>query len=486
MRESGVLLPVFSLPGEYSCGSFGEEAFEFVDFLADAGFSWWQLLPVCKTDGYRSPYMSPASFAGEETYISLSLLEKKGLLTKEELQSARQHSPYLCEWDRLAAERLFLLRKAFARLADRSQTEAFLEKNPAIARACEFLALKEQNGGAPWQEWKTAEPDRGEVLFRGFLQQEFFGQFFALKEYANRRGVKLLGDLPFYVSSDSADVWENRESFLLDKKGRPRAVAGVPPDYFSPTGQTWGNPLYNWRALEKNGFSFWRKRLSQAFELYDGLRLDHFRAFAEYWSIPASSPDARSGEWKKGPGEKMIRLIRSLSGGKTVVAENLGIIDEKVNALLEKSTFPGMSVLQFGFDGNPRNPHLPHAYPAHTLCTTGTHDNATFRGFLWEAGEEERKRVLAYMGYPEEANWDGAWKAAIQMLLRSSAELCIFPVQDLLGFGNDTRTNAPGTVGANWSFRLTKEAFETLKSAGWGEMNRLYARGNGKKGENAQ
>ena len=305
-RKSGVLMHVSSLYGEYGIGSFGSEAREFIDFLADSGFKIWQTLPFCMADECNSPYKSYSAFGANPYFIDLPTLYEKGYLTKAELLSAKQEAPFLCEYERLAEERLPLLKKAASRAMHDprvfAEIDAFLNEHPDLARAAEFLALREANGGKPWQEWTACESDPDSLFAWKFTQYEFFKEWLDVKSYANERGVEIIGDLPIYVSLDSADVWANPEDFLLDEMGYPTAVAGVPPDYFSKDGQLWGNPLYNWKKMKSDGFSFWKRRIEYMLTLFDGVRIDHFRAFEAYFSIPSNADSARLGKWVKGPG----------------------------------------------------------------------------------------------------------------------------------------------------------------------------------------
>jgi len=467
-RQSGVLMPVSALPGDFSCGNFGASAYDFIDFLANAGFSWWQVLPICIPDGHRSPYMSPASFAGDVSYVDPESLFREGLLTGEELNSARQKIDYRCEAERLQKERKALLLKAAVRVKSPQSVDAFFETHPELALSCEYLAKKE------------ALPYETALFYHRFTQYQFHRQWFRLKEYAGKRGVSILGDLPFYVSPDSADTQLSPDLFQLDETGHPLAVAGVPPDYFSQEGQLWGNPLYRFDRMEQDGFAWWRARVREALTLFDGVRLDHFRAIDAYWSIPSKAKSAKEGNWVKGPGMKLIRALKEEAKGRLLIAENLGILDKSVDRLLEESGFPGMAVFQFGFDGTYDNPHLPHNYTENTVAYTGTHDNNTLLGFVWEADDKTRKELLSYVGFEGES-WDRCYECILRTLLRSPASLVIFPIQDLLGYGADTRFNVPGKAEGNWLFRISHRALASLDADKFYRMNRMYARCNGRK-----
>ena len=307
-RRCGVLMHISSLPASYSIGSFGSEARHFVDLLCEGGFKLWQVLPFCMTDECNSPYKSPCSFGGNPYFIDLPTLYEKGLLTSAELKEAEQKSPYLCEFARLKRERLALLRKASERVLDRTVIIETVKSIPALDGAASFLALREANGNAPWQEWTVESADLDTLFFWQFVEYEFFTQWMALKAYANERGVSVIGDLPIYVATDSSDVWADKGQFLLDSKGYPTSVAGVPPDYFSEDGQLWGNPLYNWKNMKKDGYSWWRRRLEFTLTLFDGVRLDHFRGLESYWSIPKGAKSAKEGKWVKGLSTPSRRL----------------------------------------------------------------------------------------------------------------------------------------------------------------------------------
>ena len=470
-RQTGVLLPVFSLPGEFGCGGFGKEAYRWIDALKEGGFSLWQVLPFGVPDEHDSPYMSYSSFGGNPFFIDPGILFEKGLVTREEMESQRVSDPYLCRFEILRKTRFDFLKKAASRFSDRAAMEAFLSENPDVAGTCRYLSLKEKNGGKAFSEWTEYEPDETDLFARQFIQFEFHRQWEALHAYAKKAGIRVLGDLPFYVAKDSYDLWSDPGAFQLDPKKQPSAVAGVPPDYFSQDGQLWGNPLYDWEKMEKDGFSWWKKRLGYQLKLFDGVRIDHFRAICAYWSIPAGAKSAKEGKWVKGPGEKLTAAFREIAGEKFILAEDLGIIDDDTRLLLKKSGFPGMAVYQFGFDGNPLSPHLPQNYERNLAAYSGTHDNNTLLGFLLELDGNTRKTVLESLGDPSD------FVAAVRCsLLQSRADLVIFPVQDLLGFGSDTRVNRPGTAEGNWKYRVTSDQIASLDLKKFYRLNRFYNR----------
>ncbi len=470
-RKSGVLLPVFSLPGAYGCGGFSAEAKRWIDKLAKGGFSYWQLLPLGIPDSFGSPYMSCSSFGGNPLFIDPQRLFEEGLVSREDLEGQRVENPYLCDYSTLKEKRMSFLRCAAKKITKREDIHREIQALPYFEELCRFLALREQNGTDHHRLWTVTTPDAEEVFFWEFVQVYFHRQWKELHRYATEKGVAIIGDLPFYVSPDSFDVWACPEDYQLDEKGNPKSVAGVPPDYFSENGQKWGNPLYHWENMEKKGFSHWKARLSYQLSLFDGLRLDHFRALSAYWAVPAQAETAKEGEWKAGPGKKFLDAVATVTREKYILAEDLGIIDDDTRLLLEQSGFPGMAVFQFGFDGNPLSPHLPHNYKENLVAYTGTHDNNPFLGFLWEADEKTRREVLAYMGEPREEVL-----GAVRTLMMSRAETVIFPLQDLLSYGADTRTNTPGTAEGNWQVRFTEEQLDSVNWDLYKEMNRRYGR----------
>lgn len=474
-RKSGVLMHATSLWGDYSEGSFGDAAREWIDFLADCGFGYWQVLPFCLPDECNSPYKSNGAFSVNPFLIDLPTLAKRGLLTDGELAAAKQKTPYACEFERLWSERLPLLAKAAKRFSDRAELETFLRLHPQTAQFCRFMAIKEANGGKPWTEWTTEAYSPDTLLTWQFTQFEFFRQWAEVKQYANQKGVRVIGDIPIYVAADSADVWANRDLFLLGADGNPTDVAGVPPDYFCADGQLWGNPLYDWARMKQDGYAWWQERMRFMLELFDGVRIDHFRGLESYFSIPAGEKTARNGTWKKGPGMDLIRAIRPICAGKTVIAEDLGDITPEVRALVEESGFPGMRVLQFGFLGDGNSPHLPHNYDNNCVAYTGTHDNNTLLGYVWELDPPTRDRLLDYVGYSDK-NWDRCYFHILQTMFRSHAGLLILPVQDLLLYGSDTRLNTPGKSSGNWAYRLTRDQLSSVDNSRFLRWNLLYGR----------
>ena len=465
---------VSSLWGNYSEGGFSRAAYEWIDFLADCGFGVWQVLPFCLPDDCNSPYKSFGAFSINPHFIDPEALCEAGLLMREELLAAEQKTPYACEFDRLSGERMALLSLAASRVGDRTPIDAFLAAHPQSASFCRFMAIKAANGGREWQDWTVDTPDEAVQATWEFTQYEAHRQWMAVKRYANERGISIVGDIPIYVASDSADVWANRELFQLDQNYRPEAQAGVPPDYFCEDGQLWGNPLYDWRRMKQDNYAWWRERMAFMLELFDGVRIDHFRGLESYFSIPAGEKTARNGKWKKGPGMALIRALRSVADDRLIIAEDLGDITPEVRRLVDRSGYPGMRVLQFAFLGDAHSPHLPHHYENNCVAYTGTHDNNTLLGYIWEQDEANRRRILDYCGY--EGEWDRCYDAILRTMLASSAGLVVLPVQDLLCYGSDTRLNTPGRSDGNWSYRLTREQLLGVSREKYRNWNRLYGR----------
>lgn len=476
-RTSGVLMHISSLPGEYSVGSFGKEARDFVDFLSDSGFSYWQVLPFGLVDECNSPYKSYSTFAGNPYFIDMEKLFEKGLLTEDELNSARQSTPYSCEFERLSGERVPLLIKVSKRVGkeEKEKIDSFIGSNKHLKDFCTFMALKDKNGNREWTLWENESYDKDVEFGWRFIQYEFFTQWAEVKEYANKKGIKIIGDVPIYVSFDSSDVYFNKPLFLIDDNNKMTDVAGVPPDYFAEDGQLWGNPLYNWAAMEKDGFCWWKERVSLYLELFDGIRIDHFRAFESFWAVDGNSETAKNGKWVKGPGMKLINAIKSVAEDKLIIAEDLGDITKEVVELVEESGFPGMRVFQFGFFGGD-TPHKPHNYINNCVAYSGTHDNNTLLGYLWETPTDTKKEIMRYCVCDENQWNEKGCKAIIRTITASNAGLVIFPVQDLLGYGNDTRLNVPGRAEGNWLYRITKDQLNLIDKNELRELNRLYGR----------
>ena len=468
---------ISSLPGDYSCGSFGDDAKKFIDFLSDCGFSYWQVLPFNLVDECNSPYKSYSAFGGNPYFVDLPTLKNEGLLTQEELDSAKQQSPWSCEFVRLYHTRTALLSVACTRADDilRKKIADFISQNPYIEQFCQFMALKKANGEKQWTEWEINTPDEKDVFLWQFIQYEFFTQWAKIKAYANSKNIKIIGDIPIYVSFDSCDVWANREQFLLDTDNKPSCVAGVPPDYFAEDGQLWGNPIYDWDYMLNDGFSWWKERLAHNLTMFDGVRIDHFRGISAYWSVPADAKTAKEGKWVKGPGKNFVDMAKEIAGDKLIIAEDLGDIDSDVIDLVEYSGFPGMRVFQFGFLSDGDNPHKPHNYPGNSVTYTGTHDNNTLLGYVWELPDNMRKSMLEYCGYTD-SNWNNGYDSIIRTMFASHSELFIMPIQDILGFGSDTRLNIPGKADGNWQFRTVWEQINSIDKNKYKKYNWIYNR----------
>lgn len=474
MRESGVLFHITSLPGKYGCGSFGKEARAFVDFLTDAGFGYWQVLPFCPPDPCGSPYKSVSAFAGNPYCIDLESLYDEGLLTLEELSCEINPNPYLCNFSELA-KRYDLFLTVSKRVRDRDAVNAFIEAHPMLRDYCDFMALKTANDGKPWWEFDPDKKPLDEIVFmHRFVQYTFFTQWQTLREYANRKGIRIIGDMPIYVDIDSADVFANRDNFLLDERDNPMLVAGVPPDYFAPEGQLWGNPLYDWDYMKKDGYSWWKTRMAHTMMLFDGVRIDHFRAFSAYYAVKADAENAKNGTWMNGPGLEFIEVLKEVANGGLIIAEDLGDIDDDVKELVKASGFPGMRVFQFGFDSEDCY-HRPHSYIPNCVAYSGTHDNNTLLGYLWELETEKKKLMLEYVGVSAE-KWQEAVLPIIKCLFRSAADLVMIPLQDILAYGRDTRMNTPGVDKNNWAIRFTKDQIASIDRAYFRSLNVMYER----------
>ncbi len=467
-RGAGVLLPVFSLPSPYGIGSFGREARRFVDFLAQAGQRYWQVLPLGPTSFGDSPYQSFSAFAGNPYFIDLEQLIQEGLLQKEEAEEISWgEQPNQVDYQALFSNRFRLLRKAHGRSRHPCSRDyrAFCRQNhPWLADYALYMALKERHDYQEWLLWEeplrcrepaalkaAREELQEEIDFYKFCQYYFFRQWRALKAYANQQGISIIGDIPIYVALDSADVWAHPELFQLDENRRPTAVAGVPPDAFSATGQLWGNPLYRWDRMEEDGFAWWRARIAASAGLYDLLRIDHFIGVCRYYAIPAQAKTAQEGRWLPGPGKKLTGAIREAAGGCRIIAEDLGVVTPAVRRLLEQSGFPGMRVLSFAFDGDASNDHLPHHYVPNLVVYGGTHDNQTLCGLFAEKTKKELRFARRYLQVKKRSKLPAA---VMRAAYESVAAVAVMQAQDLLGLGSAARINLPSSTGNNWKWRL--------------------------------
>ena len=477
MRKSGILLPVFSLPGAYGIGTFSQEARDFIDFLKEAGQSCWQILPVGPTGSGDSPYQTFSTFAGNPYFISLEDLIGQGLLTAEEcgeIALEGQEGAGRVDYGLLYERRGILLRRAYGRSrhAETDDFRRFCSDNAYwLPDYCLFMAVKGAHAGEGLDEWEDPirrhEPEavlawtehlREEIEYQGWLQYEFFRQWKALRAYAAERGISIIGDVPIYVSRDSADFWTHPDLFQLDGTGRLSAVAGCPPDGFSADGQVWGNPLYDWKRHEETGFDWWIRRIGQCRRLYDVIRLDHFRGFDQYFSIPAGDRTAAGGHWEQGPGMKLFEALRAACPDLTCIAEDLGYVTDSVRRLVQDSGFPGTRVLEFAFDSRDssnRFSYMPYNCPPGSVMYTGTHDNETLAGWLSSILPEEKEEVMAFF-----AAGEGEEEVLVDRMVRtalaSPSDLCVIPLQDYLGLGNEARINRPSTESGNWQWRLEK------------------------------
>lgn len=470
MRQSGILMPIFSLPSPYGIGTMGKEAFEFVDFLNKSGQKLWQILPIGPTGFGDSPYQSVSTFAGNPYFLDIDSLIDAGLLTLNEVKSFDFGENY----DKIDYAKIFLRYKLYRLMTPRffentpDDYEAFCEKNAFwLEDYALFCAIKDENECKAFSQWEDGLRLREEKAIKNakeklkencefykMLQYLFFKQYKTLKTYANEHGVKIIGDIPIYVSPDSSDLWANPQQFLLDKDGSPSEVAGCPPDDFCEDGQLWGNPLYDWEYMQKNHFNWWLERIKSACELFDIVRIDHFRGFESFYCIKNGSENAKKGVWRKGPGMKLFDEIEKQLGSLPIIAEDLGFLTQQVKKLLEDSGFPGMKILQFAFDGENDSDYLPHNYPKNCVAYTGTHDNDTVVGWFKNADYAVKEDAKAYLRFNENEgiNW-----AMIKAVWASPANTAIVPMADFLGLSSEGRINTPSTMGENWTWRIRKE-----------------------------
>ena len=479
-RAAGVLLSVSSLPAPYGIGTLGRCAYDFVDFLVESGQNYWQMLPVGPISYGDSPYQSFSTFAGNPYYIDLDMLQTDGLLTSEEVQA---HSwgddPERVDYGAIYRARYALLERAFDRgwSRERQAVEEFACRQPWLDGYARFMALKRRYDMKPWTQWPAGEVPAEElerdVQFFTYLQFLFDRQWTALKQYANEKGISIIGDLPIYVAMDSADVWTNPERFLLDRDNVPVDVSGVPPDGFTDAGQLWGNPLYRWDAMKRDGYAWWESRLRGALERFDGIRLDHFRGLESYWAVPYGDETAAGGRWEPGPGEDFIKMVHEKFPGALIIAEDLGYVTKEVKELLECSGYPGMKVLEFAFDSREAGDYLPHCYPENSVCYTGTHDNTTVLGWLEEAGPEDMEMARRYLGLNREEGYNWGF---LRGGMGSKARLFVAQMQDYLDLGGAARMNTPGTLGGNWQWRMKPGAASPELARRLREFTRLFGR----------
>lgn len=492
MRASGVLLPISSIPSNYGIGCFSKEAYAFVDQLIQAGQKYWQILPLGPTGYGDSPYQSFSTFAGNPYYIDLEVFIREGLLREEECSSCDWGgSESYVDYEKVYESRFLVLRKAFSRWDAQKDPEfgTFVRENGYwLEDYCLYMAVKNDLGGIGWTQWPRELKNRhpgalqearerlGEELqFYRFQQYWFYKQWCWLKTYANNNGVKIVGDVPIYVAFDSADAWANPLLFQFDEENQPLAVAGCPPDGFSATGQLWGNPLYSWEYHRNTEYSWWIQRMAHCMEIYDVVRIDHFRGFDEYYSIPYGDATAEYGHWEKGPGLELFRVLKEKLPNLEVIAEDLGFLTDTVLEMVQETGFPGMKVLQFAFGEDENNGYLPHKYIRNCIVYTGTHDNETTRGWLETLNERELEFVRSYTACEDMPAEACVW-AIIRAAAASVADLAVIPIQDYLCLGSEARMNTPSTLGDNWKWRLTKHQItpELIKKIR--KMTKLYGR----------
>lgn len=495
MRESGVLLAVSSLPSRYGIGCFDEEAYRFIDLLKKGKQSYWQILPLGPTSYGDSPYQSFSTFAGNPYFISLTSFIKEGLLTRKECAAIDfGKDPVHVDYEKLYKNRLPLLRIAYQRAIRKvdedfhifCETQAFWLEDYAL-----FMALKDFFQGEPWNTWPEdirlrydyaiayyRDLLREDMNFYRYLQYKFSVQWKDVKRYANKQGIKIIGDLPIYVAFDSADTWANPELFQLDDQHLPTAVAGCPPDGFSATGQLWGNPLYRWDVHERNGYAWWIQRLTLCYEWYDVIRIDHFRGFDEYYAIPYGEDTAMHGQWQRGPGYALFSRIKEVLPEKEIIAEDLGYLTDSVRKLVKDCGYPGMKVLEFAFDSrdsSSTNDYLPHNYIENCVAYSGTHDNETLKGWFSSILPEEKRALKAYLHH-QTKDIDELVEDCIALIMRSNARLCIIPMQDWLKQDNTFRMNTPSTLGDNWKYRVQKKELSASLFHKIANMTRIYGR----------
>ena len=477
-RAAGILMPISSLPSEYGIGCFSKSAYEFVDWLKKAGQSYWQILPLGPTSYGDSPYQSFSTFAGNPYFISLEALVEEGVLTKAECEAVDLGKVKgSIDYKKIYEGRYPLLRKAYERsnVHENAAYQQFVKENSWwLSDYALFMAVKDRFDGVEWKLWADdiklrwgpamdyyREELYFDIEFHQYMQFKFYEQWMQLKTYANKKGIQIIGDIPIYVAMDSADTWANPGLFKLDENNEPTQVAGCPPDGFSATGQLWGNPLYRWDVHKNTGFEWWIKRLAHCFNMYDVVRIDHFRGFDEYYAIPYGDKDAKRGWWEKGPGMDLFRTVSYRLGHKDIIAEDLGFMTDSVKRLVEESGYPNMKVIEFAFDerdtGNASD-YLPHNYTNNCVVYTGTHDNETLLGWYGDITPEERHMVREYL-WNFHDDEKGICRNMIRLVMGSVAGRCIIPIQDYLQLDNSARINQPSTLGTNWKWRLKEGQF---------------------------
>lgn len=491
-RGSGIIMHISSLPGKYGIGTFGKEAYEFADFLKRSGQSYWQILPLGQTSYGNSPYQSFSAFAGNPYFIDFDILEKNGLLSKSDYdQIDFGNQLENIDYEKIFIEKMKILRLAYKNSKGNNQNEFYkFQQEEAfwLEDYSFFMALKTKFNLSSFQTWDDSIRLRekeslddykqilsDEILFWKFIQYEFFKQWKELKEYVNKLGIQIIGDIPIYVSEDSSDLWSNSKIFMLDDNSlKPIKVAGCPPDVFSATGQLWGNPIYNWGYLEETNYKWWIDRIKHSLKLYDVIRIDHFRGFEAYWSVPYGEKTAQNGEWVKGPEMKLFNAIKKELGDIAIIAEDLGMLTKETVEFKENTGFPGMKVLEFAFSGESQNLYLPHNYEKNCVAYTGTHDNDTVRGWLETTGSKsEVNNAIEYLKLTEDEGYNWGF---IRGIWSSVADTSIALMQDFLNLGNETRINLPSTIGNNWSWRMQEGVLTNELASKIYRLTKIYGR----------
>ncbi|HEY7751673.1 MAG TPA: 4-alpha-glucanotransferase [Ignavibacteriaceae bacterium] len=495
-RSAGILLHPTSLPGKYGIGDLGSEAYKFVDFLKEAGQTLWQVFPLGPTGYGDSPYQCFSAFAGNPLLISFEKLKEDGFLSSSELENVTFSDVKKIDYGKVIEYKKSVLKKAYSNFKNNSHGlendfEKFCKAHKGwLNDFALFMACKNYHDGAVWSSWEKGLVQRNkkvlvewvkklsdEIQFQRFIQFVFFRQWKSLKEYANKQGIKIIGDMPIFIAYDSADLWANKELFTVDEEGKLTFVAGVPPDYFSATGQLWGNPLYKWDEMEKDDFLWWRNRFSSLLELVDVVRIDHFRGFEAYWKIPGDAKTAEKGKWTKAPGEKLFKSLKKHLGELPILAEDLGVITPPVEALRDQFRFPGMKVLQFAFGTKMEKKFLPHNYVQNCVVYTGTHDNDTTKSYFEKEKLNKGKNDIyehaqVYLNY----QGDDILSELIRVAYASTANIVIIPLQDILGLGSEARMNFPSTTGGNWTWRFTWDQVNPNLAKHYFGLAHLYER----------
>ena len=494
-RQSGVLMHISSLPGKYGIGSFGQSAYDFVDFLVRTKQRYWQILPLGTTSYGDSPYQSFSAFAGNTYFIDFDILIEEGLLNESDVKGADfGDDPRKVDYAKIFDARRPIMEKAVARFLkadDLSDYESFVEENAAWLEVfAEYMAIKEHFDNLAWTEWPDEAIRRREaaslasyrekladkLTYHRVTQYLFFKQWLRLKAYANEHHIEIVGDMPIYVAADSADVWAQPHFFKTDAVGKPTCVAGCPPDEFSETGQLWGNPIYDWEAMDKDGYAWWIERLRESFKIYDIVRIDHFRGFESYWEVPAGSETSASGKWVKGPDYKLFAAVKEALGDLNIIAEDLGFMTDEVIELRERTGFPGMKILQFAFNPDDESIDSPHLAPNNSVMYTGTHDNNTVLGWYKDEIDDATRQYMAQ--YTNRKEYETVPHAMLRTIFASVSFMAIATMQDLLELDSAARMNYPSTIGGNWTWRMTAEELNPIVEGELYSLTKTYRRMN--------